>query len=77
MTATYTDLIDVMSDARASGLSIDRVVLTDESMSTFMTDGEFTDETEEKHEDLGEFALSIESGNGDYIVTESGEHVSL
>jgi hypothetical protein len=79
MPATYTDIVEAMIEAEKDGLDVDRVVLTEESMDTFLADDNFTKATEERQEDTigSEWSLPIESGDGDYVVTETGEQITL
>lgn len=77
MAKNYTDFVEAMTEARRDGSSIERLVLTDESMSVFISDGNFTESVEEKHDDLGEFSVSIERGDGNYVLTERGERIPL
>lgn len=77
MTKDYTDFIDAMSLAKKKGHDVNKVVITEETMDVFMTDSNFTDEDEERHDDLGEFSVNIEQGSSDYILCEDGETFDL
>jgi len=79
MTATYTDIVDAMIEAREQGLSIDCAVLTTESMDSFLTNDQFTKETEERQKDsIGqEWELQVESGDGNYLRLENGSRIQL
>ncbi len=79
MTATYTDIIDAMVEAQEQGLSIDCAVLTTESMDSFLTDDNFTQETEQRQKDtIGEeWELEIESGDGNFLRLENGSEIQL
>lgn len=77
MTKNYTDFVDAMYEAQSNGLSVDKLILTQDSLDTFMTSGDFTVATEETHDRLGEFSVNIEQGDGNYVLAENGERVSL
>ena len=79
MTATYTDIIDAMVKAEKQGLSIDCAILTTESMDSFLTDDQFTEETEQRQKDtIGqEWELEIQSGDGNYLQLENGSRIEL
>ena len=77
MRKNYDDFVRVMSSMTEDGHDIDRLVLTAETMETFLTDGDFNEEVEEQHDQLGEFTVPIERGDGDYILSESGEKFEL
>lgn len=72
MPKNYTDFVNAMSKARSEGYSVRKLVLTEESIQTFMTDGKFTEAAETKHDKLGDFEVSVERGDGNYVLTESG-----
>lgn len=73
----YTDFINAMHEARENGETVARLVLSEDSIDTWLTDGNFTDAAENKHDALGEFAVNVEQGDGDYILTESGNQFPL
>lgn len=77
MTSNYIDFVEAMSEANARGLTVETLVLSKESMQEFMTDGNFTEDVEEKHDDLGEFEVPVETGDTDALVTTSGERITL
>lgn len=77
MSKNYTDFVEAMTEAHKQGLSVERVVVSEDSLDTFLTDDNFTEETEEKHDKLGEFEVPIETGDGNYVLCESGERVPL
>lgn len=79
MTATYTDIIEAMADAIEDGKSVDMVILTDESMSSFLADDNFSESTEQRQQKtIGEdWTLPIESGDSDVLVLETGERIEL
>lgn len=77
MPKNYTDFVDTMADVRRHGFTVDTLVLTTASVENFFTDGKFTEDIEEKQEDLGEFEVPITEGDGNYILTESGETFAL
>lgn len=79
MTATYTDIVDAMIEAREEGFSIDCAVLTSESMDSFLTNDKFTEEAEQRQKDtIGEgWKLPVESGDGNYLKLENGSRIQL
>jgi hypothetical protein len=68
MPKTYEDMIRAMTVLSNDGKDVNRVVLTDESISTFLTDGKFHEGVAEKHDQLGEFSIPIEEGDGMFEV---------
>lgn len=77
MRKNYIDFVEAMAAAVDKGYTVDRLVLTSDSMETFLTDEKLTDKTEEMHDDLGEFSVSIETGEENVIVTENGTRFAL
>jgi hypothetical protein len=77
--ANYSDIVDGMVAAQKRGLSVSKVVLSNESMDTFLTDEKFTEfEQQRQEETIGsEWELKVESGERDYLLTESGVEISL
>lgn len=78
MAVTYTDIIDAMIEAQEQGLSIDKVILTDDSMDSFLADDNFTKATETRQkETIGEdWQLAVESGERNVLLA-SGEEFPL
>lgn len=79
MPKTYTDIVNAMIEAREQGLSVDRLVITDATMDTFLSDDQFTKADEERQkETIGtDWELRVESGDDNYLLTESGEQFPL
>jgi hypothetical protein len=79
MPKSYTDIVNAMVEARQQGKSVDKVVITDESMDGFLADDNFTKATEQRQkESIGvEWELPIETGDGNYLLTESGTRIDL
>lgn len=75
MTVTYADIVHGMANARSDGHSVDTLVLTQDSMDTFLTDGEFTESDEEVHDNLGEFELRVTVGDDNYLITERDKRI--
>lgn len=77
MGKNYSDIVRTMASMKAKGYEVDRVVLTNETIETFLTDAQLTEEAEKSQNDLGEFAVNVETGDGNYILSESGKEVDL
>jgi hypothetical protein len=79
MTATYTDIIKAMVKANKRTSEVDVVVLTEESMDTFLKHDKLSKQTQEMmEEEIGhEWELEIESGDDDYLLFENGERINL
>lgn len=79
MSKTYTDIVNAMIEAREQGLSVDRLVITDATMDTFLSDDQFTKADEERQkETIGtDWEIRVESGDDNYLLTESGEQFPL
>lgn len=72
MTATYPDVINAMIQAKKQGLTLDRVILTEESIDSFLNEEDLTDEEEQERKDvLGEeWKIAIEVGDRNVLVAE-------
>lgn len=77
MTTNYNDLIRAMHRAAENGKSVEKLILSDESMEEFMTDEKFTESDEEMADELGEFEIRIESGDADKLLTDDGEELDI
>lgn len=77
MSKNYVDFLDAMHAAHRDGHTVDKLVLSSSSMNTFFTDDNFTSTSEQKQNQLGEFEVPITEGDGDYLLTESGNRVAL
>lgn len=77
MPKNYDDFVRAMAALKESGESVDRAVLTSDTLDVFLTDGNFNEDVEETHDELGEFEVPIERGDGNYLVAESGEEFDL
>lgn len=77
MTTTYSDIVDAMVEAE--GEDVEKLVLTEASMDVFLSDDNFTKETEMRQkETIGtDWSLPVETGDRDQLILESGETVEL
>lgn len=79
MPATYTDIVNAMIHADRDGKAVDSVVLTQDSINTFLRDDNFTKEQEnEMEKQIGNgWNLEINRGESDYLLLETGEEIEL
>jgi len=79
MPKTYTDVVNAMIEAREQGLSVEKLVITQGTMDTFLLDYQFTKADEQRQkETIGtNWELRVESGDDDYLLTETGEQFPL
>lgn len=79
MSVTYDDIMNAVVRVKERGGEVESVVLTDESFDSFLSDNNFSEETEEKiDESLGSaWTLNIDKGETDHLVTESGSEIPL
>jgi len=79
MTKTYGDIVDAMIEAAEDGLSADKVVITDGTMKSFLRDSDFSEEDHKEQKDkIGtNWRLPVETGDGNYLLTEDGTRIDL
>ena len=79
MSKTYSDVINTMVEVEKDGLSVDKLVITRETMETFLSDGQFTKKDEARQKDVigEEWELPIESGSSNYILTDNGRRYPI
>jgi hypothetical protein len=70
-------MIDAMAQAARDGKEVEKVLLTKESIESFMSDPNISEETDKKRYALGEFSIRIEEGDTNTIITEDGERYGL
>jgi len=77
MTKNFNDFVRLMAEIAESDYTVDRLVLTNESLDTFLTDEKMTESLAETNDELGEYGVPVESGDRNAIITESGESFNL
>lgn len=77
MTKNFTDVIEAMAIVKENGQTVDSIVLTDKTVGSLMTDEKLSTESKDTHDSLGEYSVTIESGDDNYVLTESGDRFEL
>lgn len=77
MGKTYSDVVKAMAEAHVDGYTVSEVVLTKDTIDTFLESDDFTDADEERQDTLGEFEVPLSSGDGNYVLTENGKRYEV
>jgi hypothetical protein len=76
MSVTYEDFVNAMVVASKNGKSTEKIVVTEDTMETFIADSKMTDAEQEAAEgELGSWSIPLETGNSNHVLTESGEKI--
>jgi len=78
MSVTYEDFVNAMVVASKNGKSTEKIVVTEDTMETFIADSKMTDAEQDAAEnELGSWSVPLETGESNCIVTESGEEIPV
>ena len=77
MSITFSDVVDAMSRARRQGFIPSKIVLTDDSIATFIEEDTIDSPKERERRENMEFSMEVVTGDRNRLVVESGKSFEL